>query len=219
MVFRLYSEVLWYPGRQLNIMNMLQGSSMGNTAASASASSSTSSMSTVASSSADAPPPAPSSANKFSSIFSGLKKDKEEPRVLDYRYTATHLHSAVYCRSVLLCFVLTFPINPRTAAVSSRFKALEGSNGLPKDVVEPPKFITGKHVAAIFEKLGFDSSCGQKVFGVLCEAVNRADDGTGDALIEGDEEQGDEDGPGMCMLCIVPDLAMCCTLTMLSCCY
>jgi hypothetical protein len=47
-----------------------------------------------------------------------------------------------------------------------RFKALEGSNGLPKDVVEPPKFITGKHVAAIFEKLGFDATCGQKV-GVL----------------------------------------------------
>jgi hypothetical protein len=40
-----------------------------------------------------------------------------------------------------------------------RFKALEGSNGLPKDVVEPPKFITGKHVAAIFEKLGFDATC------------------------------------------------------------
>ena len=31
MVFRLYSEVLWYPGRQLNIMNMLQGSSTGTT--------------------------------------------------------------------------------------------------------------------------------------------------------------------------------------------
>lgn len=34
---------------------------------------------------------------------------------------------------------------------------------MPKDVVEPPKFITGKHVAAIFEKLGFDATCGQKV--------------------------------------------------------
>lgn len=81
--------------------------------------------------------------------------------------------------------------------ICCRFKVLEGSNGLPKDVVEPPKFITGKHVAAIFEKLGFDSSCGQKVFGVLCEALTRAGD-VGDALIEGDEDMGDEDGPGKC---------------------
>jgi hypothetical protein len=36
--------------------------------------------------------------------------------------------------------------------------------------VEPPKFITGKHVAAIFEKLGFDATCGQKV-GVLLFVV------------------------------------------------
>lgn len=80
MVFRLYSEVLWYPGRQLNIMNMLQGSSTGTasaTAASASAATTTA---------ADAPPPAPATAaNKFSSIFSGLKKEKEEPKVLDYK--------------------------------------------------------------------------------------------------------------------------------------
>lgn len=48
-------------------------------------------------------------------------------------------------------------------APAHRFKALEGSNGLPKDVVEPPKFITAKHVSAMFEKLGFDPSCGQKV--------------------------------------------------------
>jgi hypothetical protein len=41
MVFRLYSEVLWYPGRQLNIMNMLQGNSAGTTAANANASTGT----------------------------------------------------------------------------------------------------------------------------------------------------------------------------------
>lgn len=41
------------------------------------------------------------------------------------------------------------------------------------DVVEPPKFITGRHVAAVFEKLGYDSSAGQKVFTLLVEALNR----------------------------------------------
>jgi hypothetical protein len=51
---------------------------------------------------------------------------------------------------------------------------LEGSNGLPKDVVEPPKFITGKHVAAIFEKLGFDATCGQKVGVLLLVVVTHA---------------------------------------------
>ena len=66
---------------------------------------------------------------------------------------------------------------------------LEGSNGLPKDVVEPPKFITARHVAAIFEKLGFDASCGTKVFGVLCEALSRVD-GT---VMEAGEEEGEEE--------------------------
>lgn len=41
------------------------------------------------------------------------------------------------------------------------------------DVVEPPKFITGRHVAAVFEKLGYDPAAGQKVFTLLCEALNR----------------------------------------------
>lgn len=87
MVFRLYSEVLWYPGRQLNIMNMLQGSSIGASAAAAHSSSeaapttptgSTSSTSSAASSTG-------TSGNRFSSIFTGLKKDKEEAKVVDYK--------------------------------------------------------------------------------------------------------------------------------------
>jgi hypothetical protein len=90
---------------------------------------------------------------------------------------------------------------------------LEGSNGLPKDVVEPPKFITGKHVSAIFEKLGFDASCGQKVFGVLCEALTRAGE-VGDALIEGDEDMADEDGPGERCFSILRPLRGCCDIFM-----
>eukprot|EP01032_Pedospumella_encystans_P028839 gene28839-32571_t len=74
MIFRLYSEVLWYPGRQLNIMNMIQGTSVGANAANANA----------AASPLPSPPSveaAPTTSNKFSSIFSGLKKDKEEKHV------------------------------------------------------------------------------------------------------------------------------------------
>ncbi len=41
------------------------------------------------------------------------------------------------------------------------------------DAVEPPKFITSRHVTAMFEKLGFDPSGGQRIFAALCEAVSR----------------------------------------------
>lgn len=62
-------------------------------------------------------------------------------------------------------------------------------------MVEPPKFITARHVAGIFEKLGFDASCGQKVFGVLCEALTRTEGEN--ALTEGYEEDfGDDDSGG-----------------------
>lgn len=80
MVFRLYSEILWYPGRQLNIMNMLQGNSAGTNAAAANATATTAAA--AAAGGPDAPPAAP--VNKFSSIFSGLKK--EEPKHLEYKY-------------------------------------------------------------------------------------------------------------------------------------
>jgi hypothetical protein len=35
------------------------------------------------------------------------------------------------------------------------------------DVVEPPKQITARHVAAVFEKMGFDPAAGTKV-GYVC---------------------------------------------------
>lgn len=41
------------------------------------------------------------------------------------------------------------------------------------DFVEPPKYITSKHVAAVFERLGYESLAGVKLFGALCEALER----------------------------------------------
>ena len=41
------------------------------------------------------------------------------------------------------------------------------------DFFEPPKYITGKHVAAVFERLGFEPLAGMKLFGALCEALAR----------------------------------------------
>ena len=41
------------------------------------------------------------------------------------------------------------------------------------DFVEPPKYITTKHVAAIFERMGYEPQAGVKLFGALCEALAR----------------------------------------------
>jgi len=41
-------------------------------------------------------------------------------------------------------------------------------------VVEPPKFITGRHVAAVFEKMGYEPSGGMKCFTILCKALEKS---------------------------------------------
>lgn len=43
-------------------------------------------------------------------------------------------------------------------------------------IMEPPKYITGKHVAAVFERVGLDPEGGVKVFKALCEAMRQRDD-------------------------------------------
>ncbi len=70
-------------------------------------------------------------------------------------------------------------ISPTTGSVA----VVPGSATL-LDVVEPPKFITARHVTAVFEKLGYDGDAGQKVFNILCEALARV---KRDALREGQE--------------------------------
>jgi len=39
------------------------------------------------------------------------------------------------------------------------------------DVVEPPRYITARHVSAVFEKLGYDAAGGAKLFNILCETL------------------------------------------------
>jgi serine/threonine protein kinase len=41
------------------------------------------------------------------------------------------------------------------------------------NVIEPPRFITAKHVAAIFEKFGYSPENGTKVFDILCNALQK----------------------------------------------
>lgn len=55
------------------------------------------------------------------------------------------------------------------------------------DVVEPPRYITARHVSAVFEKLGYDASGGAKLFTVLCEALaKRGQLGIGAGMGSGD---------------------------------
>lgn len=98
IVFRIYTESIWYPGRQLNYMNMMQSSNANSRATSTSGQ-----------------PPATPGGSKV-------------------------LNNDIPCLST---------------------------------VVEPPKFITQRHVSAIFEKLGYDGSNGAKIFSILAEAVSR----------------------------------------------
>lgn len=42
---------------------------------------------------------------------------------------------------------------------------------LHADVVEPPRYITARHVSAVFERIGYDAAGGAKLFNILCEAL------------------------------------------------
>ena len=92
IVFRVYSESIWYPGRQLNLVRYYQQQQQQQST----------------------PKKGPSS----SSISTGTKVLDEAPAV---------------------------------------------------DVIEPPKFITPRHVAEVFSKLGYNAEDGKAVFGALCE--------------------------------------------------
>jgi hypothetical protein len=47
------------------------------------------------------------------------------------------------------------------------------------DAVEPPKFITSRHVSAVFERLGYEAASGAEVFQLLWEAVAQSKGGKG----------------------------------------
>lgn len=62
---------------------------------------------------------------------------------------------------------------------STSSSTTDGTPGKPrpksisKPVFNPPRFITAKNVAAVFEQLGYEPEAGAKVFAVLCEALQR----------------------------------------------
>jgi NACalpha-BTF3-like transcription factor len=97
----MYSECLWYPGRQINYMNLIKQLQTKNAA-----------------------------------------------------NGAAHHH----IQQVLAT---------RETFSNDRGSLLTGSTDYLEDIVEPPKYITAKHVSAIFDKLGYDSQNGITVFNIL----------------------------------------------------
>lgn len=115
IVFRMYIEAVWYPGRQLNLMHLLQNTNVKG---------------------------------------QGLTPSASSNNILSQGDSATD---------------------------SNTF------------VVEPPKYITARHVATVFEKLGYDSSHAATVFSILCEAINRIKMATRNSATRPDAQGEDAD--------------------------
>lgn len=73
-----------------------------------------------------------------------------------------------------------------------------GTNNVPfhgddkLNVIEPPRFITAKHVSAIFEKFGYSSDHGAKVFDILCNALQKLKHGKQILQTLGDEDDPED---------------------------
>ena len=116
-IFRMYCEALWYPGRQLNLLNMKRNATL-----------------------SPRRPPGAASTRGASTGGGGSMLD-EMPR---------------------------------------------------SSVVEPPKFITHRHVSALFERLGLDPQNGAYVFNVLCEALARKNRPREDTFGVGGSQDADD---------------------------
>jgi serine/threonine protein kinase len=123
VVFRVYSESIWYPGRQLNLVNYYQQQSTPKK------------------------PSRASSGDGGGSIFGG---------------GATAVAAAAAEGS-----------SSRSNSSSGGGSRVLDEGTQRQDVVEPPKFITARHVAEVFGKLGYDQEDGKSVFTVLCEGLER----------------------------------------------
>ena len=84
----------------------------------------------------------------------------------------------VYCESVWypgrqlnLMHYYQQQSTPKKKPMSGGHRVLD--EAVAADVIEPPKFITPRHVAEVFGKLGLDADDGKSVFGVLCESLER----------------------------------------------
>jgi len=65
----------------------------------------------------------------------------------------------------------------KTASPQSGHTAiLDTESGASADVVEPPKFITARHIGEVFSKIGYKPETGKHIFTVLCCVLKRRRD-------------------------------------------
>ena len=68
--------------------------------------------------------------------------------------------------------------SPRKTASpqSGNTAILDSESGASSDVVEPPKFITARHIGEVFSRIGFKPETGKHIFTVLCCVLKRKRD-------------------------------------------
>lgn len=136
----MYTEILWYPGRQLNYMNLIkqlrnQGSNIPVP---------------------NDPPPAVAAASSPTS-----------PSPLTANSSSTPSTSTTAAST-------GNPTGSSKEGGNSGGNVISSSSSeFLEDLVDPPKFITAKHISAIFEKLGYDANHGITVFNILSATAFR----------------------------------------------
>jgi serine/threonine protein kinase len=152
-VFRIYTEALWYPGRNLNFLNHLQHINFKGANSSVAA-----------------------TVQRLPSVLLGGGNNAPSP------------------------YEDELPSSVSAKETPTRRKSKGEERNL--DVIEPPKFITSKNVAAVFEKFGYQSKYAETVFNVLCETLQRIrlgqpkqdeNDKTTAPLVDSDAERDSDD--------------------------
>lgn len=158
-IFRVYAEAVWYPGKKLNYyhaIQQLQPKHAGLPASSGATSSSSAALTALgghgAQGSGTATPTGGAPGRAGSPAFplgpGGGGGETGGAAGGDNKPNAHHVDTDTISPAVL------------RAAMDEKM-----------NVVVPPKFITEKNVAAIFERLGYDPLNGKKAFEILCETL------------------------------------------------
>ena len=82
-------------------------------------------------------------------------------------YPGRQLNLASYHRS---------PRKSQSKPLSGRTAVLDSDDSMNSDVVEPPKFITARHVGEVFSKIGYKPDGGKHIFTVLCCVLKKRRD-------------------------------------------
>jgi serine/threonine protein kinase len=137
-VFRIYTEALWYPGRNVNYLNTIQRINFKGSNSSVAATISQH-LSTI-----------PSMLGRGTSFVG------ESPQI-----SPPPTENGIS------------PPGKSDGIAATGSRPPSRSMDDKYDVVEPPKFITAKNVAAVFEKFGYNPKHAETVFNVLCETLQR----------------------------------------------